>query len=152
MALLTTIHYLHLVFGVIWLGGMMVSAWALFPAMAKSPADAGKSFYTAISPYMGALMGSAGGLAMLTGLVRAWAGGGISGFSDLTSGYALFVLFALFVVIVHAIINGRERRSFEANLESGADNSGVVQQMKWTTTAATLIVLAIMTTLGLGLY
>jgi hypothetical protein len=81
--LLILVHYLHVLTGVIWAGGTMTLAWGFYPTLAALGAERAKPVYDRAAPALGALLGGSGGLVMLFGLIRAWAGGGVTSFADI---------------------------------------------------------------------
>src|SRR5690606_10444734 len=72
---LTIVHFLHVLTGVIWAGGTMALAWGFYPVLAAQGAGQAKPIHDRAAKALGPLMGASGGLLMILGLVRAWAGG-----------------------------------------------------------------------------
>ncbi len=161
MSLLAATHLLHLLSGIVYLGGIAATAFALFPALARMPGETAAAFYREYGSRIGPIAGIASLVAIVTGLLRAWLGGGITQFADLVSPYGLLVLAAVAVFVVDGFLGGRNRSRFEAALErlKTDDNETVrtelaaIASMHRISTSVTLLAIALlMTILGLGLY
>jgi hypothetical protein len=154
--LLTLVHYLHVLTGVIWAGGTLTLAWGFFPTLAALGADRAKPVYDRAAPALGALLGSTGGLVMLLGLIRAWAGGGVARFADILAPYGLLTGLALVLMIANGIHGGRFRARFESLLADpgrfAATAPAATRASALVDTLTVLILVAIMVMLGLGRY
>ena len=157
MTVLAIVHFLHLVFGLLWIGGLAVFAIAWYPLLAEFPPDRGGALQSVIGRRAGPAMAIAGIGVMVTGLLRAWLGGGVTEIGDLAAPYGLLVLLSLAIVIAHAVLGGRERKAVAAALQLPAADAAqalraLARRIRLTTAAAALSVLAIMAMLGLGMY
>jgi putative copper export protein len=157
VAILALVHFLHLLFGLLWIGGLAVFAIAWYPLLAELPPERGGALQAAIGRRVGPAMAVAGTAVMVTGLLRAWLGGGVTEIADLAAPYGLLVLLSLAIVIAHAIVGGRERRAVDTAMKLPEADAApalraLVRRIRSTTAIAALSVLAIMAMLGLGMY
>ncbi|QQA43682.1 hypothetical protein [Pelagovum pacificum] len=111
---LTIVHYLHVLSGIVWAGGSILFGLVVLPALVRSGGPAAAATWPSLSRLAGPVMGSAGGLVMLTGIVRAVAGGRITGWGDLWSGYAFWVLVAFLLIGAAEASGGPTRRKIGA--------------------------------------
>ncbi len=161
MSLLAATHLLHILSGIVYLGGIAATAFALFPALARMPGETAATFYREYGSRIGPIVGIASLLVIVTGLLRAWLGGGMTQFPDLVSPYGLLVLAAVAVFVVDGFLGGRSRARFEAALERlktddsepvRAELGSIASTHKISTSVTMLAVATLMTILGLGLY
>ena len=153
---LTVVHFLHLLTGVIWAGGTMALAWGFYPVLATQGAEQAKPIHDRAAKALGPLMGASGGLLMILGLVRAWAGGGVTRFADAFSAYGLLVWLAFFLMLGIGIYGGRFRARFDRLLADpaafAAEAPAIARSSALIETVAVVVLVAIMVMLGLGLY
>lgn len=154
--MLPALHFLHVLAGATWLGGSLALLAGVYPALLRMDAAEARAVWNRLAPGLGAAIGAAAGLTMLLGLARAWAGGGVTAWSDLGSAYALWVLAALALAIANGALGGAMRGRFEALLD---DPSGYAAGARGAVRAILLVeagtlgaILVIMVKLGLGYY
>ena len=99
--MLPLIHFAHIASAILWAGGTLTFALVVAPALARLPAEDAARYWTAINRFASPLIGTAGLLTVIFGLLRAWTGGGVTAFADLLTPYGICVLaaLALFVAI-----------------------------------------------------
>lgn len=153
--MLALVHMLHLVSAVVWGGGLVYLSVAVYPALARLPAAEAQRAFAALAPFSSPLMGLAGGLAILSGMGRAWLAG-VRTWSDLTGGYGLMVLIAFLLVFFYlGAVDGFFRRRFrrmmpEAELFA-AEARGLARRNALMIVAGVVAVVMLMAALRLGL-
>jgi putative copper export protein len=154
--MLPLIHFAHVLLGTLWLGGTLTLSLALFPALARLPADEAKQGFDRISAFAAPLLGASGGLTMLLGPLRAWLGGGITAWADFTRPYGLLVIAAFVLMTIATALGGRFRRNFLALTADPArfraEAPALVARDAAIEAVLLVAVVAIMVVLGLGLY
>ena len=154
--MLTLVHFVHLLAGISWAGGTFLMALALYPAVGRLGHADAQALWSRIAPAIDPVLGVAGGIAMLFGLIRAWAGGGVTSFADLGSAYGLWVLGALVLAIAEGVLGGRQRKAVEAALADpalfAAEGRARTRRAGLTSLVLMLALIAVMVVLGLGLY
>ncbi|WBY08384.1 hypothetical protein PIB19_02390 [Sphingomonas sp. 7/4-4] len=153
---LPILHFVHVMAGVIWAGGAIAMAFMVYPAFFEQDRETILKFQHSWGKRAARLMGVSGSLILITGPLRAWVGGGISSFDDLTSSYGLLVVGAFALVLVHTFIGVFERRRIQAIIEANVEPQPLLRplarQMMLVTGAAMAAIVAIMIAMGLGLY
>ncbi|MEO8241690.1 MAG: hypothetical protein ABI832_05215 [bacterium] len=153
--MLPLVHYAHILLGTIWLGGTLAFSLAFYPALARMPAAEAKRVFDAVAGYAGPLIGASGGLTMLLGPLRAYIGGGVTGWSDFTQPYGRMVVIAFVLVLNAQILGGRFRKGFAALMADPAAFAskapGRVTANAAIETVLLLAVLGIMVSMGLAL-
>lgn len=154
--MLALIHYAHILLAMLWLGGTLTLALAVFPVLARlGSVEAGRLF-DAIAAVAGPLLGASGGLTMLIGPLRAYLGGGVTSLADLGSPYGIMVVAAFVLLGSAEALGGLFRRKFKAALVDparfAATAPAMVARQSLVTTLLALALVAIMVALGLGLY
>ena len=154
--MLPLIHYLHLLLGIVWLGGTLTLSLAVYPALARLPATEARRAWDGIAVVGGPLLAAAGGLTTIFGPLRAWIGGGVTTWSDFLYPYAQLVVAAFLIMWVAVSLGTRFRKKFEALLTDPArftaEAPALVRRDGIIETVLLLIILTIMVALGLGLY
>lgn len=149
-------YVLHLVAGVIWAGGVAYTALVLYPALARAPAGQATAMLAGMARRSAALMGAAGVLVLLSGPWRAWLGGGVQGWGDLTTPYGLIVIAAFVLVFVIQGADGSFRsrlRRLMADPVAYAERAPVLARTNaWIAGAGLAAVLILMALLGTGTY
>lgn len=150
------IHFLHIVSGVTWGGAAIIGTLVWIPALqALEPAEIGR-YFAAAGRRARKLMGPAALLTILTGLARAYLGGGVRSIQDLWSSYGLLVLAALAIFIgirVYGIHSGKES---QAAIRNGDDPRPALQRKfamdVLVYPGGVLVLLGIMVIMRMGLY
>ena len=154
--MLTTFHFLHLVTAIAWAGGTILTSLSFFPVLARMDHATAAATWARLAPAIGKTLGISGGLTMLTGLVRARAGGGITSLADLGSAYGLIVIAALVIVAADGAFGARQRKAIEAVLADpqryAAEGPARLRAAAWPGLITTAVLIILMTMLGLGLY
>lgn len=154
--LLAAVHFVHILSGVIWVGGTWAVSIALFPLLARMEGGEAKALWDRLVPRIGPLMGIASGIAMLFGIVRAWMGGAITSFSDLGSPYGLLVIAALALAVFDGAFGGRKRAQIEKAMTDpatwSAEGPGLCRTAALASVIPVTLIVVIMVMLGLGLY
>lgn len=154
--MLDIVHFLHLLSGTAWAGGAIFFAFVVEPTLLRLDPAAMRGFTLTAGRFAGPLMAGSGILLLLTGVARAWLGGGIATPADIITPYGLYSLAALAIVVFVTVTGGRHRASVAALLAAEGDRRAEIAA-SWrshaTITGVGLIaVVAIMAILGLGLY
>lgn len=153
--MLDLLHFLHLLFGTLWAGGMVTVVLVIEPALLRQPVDRAAAQYADIGRLAGPLIGGAGALVLITGPLRAVLGGGIGSFGDLLRPYGLLVALAFLLTLVVAGFSDSHRARFRRALSAGASAADLRAQQRRhaaVTVVGISALLGIMTVLGLGLY
>lgn len=154
--MLEFIHYVHIVSGVVWAGGLLAGVLVYGPAMRALEPPALATFNAAVARYGGPVMGAAGGLVMLTGIARAIMGGGIRSVGDVFGPYGLWVLAALAIAVAVGAYGDISRGRLRRIAGEGGDPRPAMEASARRDVAVhvggILAVLAIMVVLGMGLY
>jgi putative copper export protein len=153
---LPLLHFVHVFAGVTWAGSAMAMAFMVYPALFEQDREAILRFQHSWGRRAGALMGISGSLILVSGPLRAWAGGGLTSLADLATPYGMLVLAALVIVLGHTFAGVWERRRIDAIIAANPDPRAalrpIVVQMKLVTALAMAAIVAIMIVMGLGLY
>ena len=153
---LPILHFVHVLAGVTWAGGSVAMAFMVYPALFEQDRETILKFQRSWGPRASRLMGVSGSLILISGPLRAWAGGGIASPADLLSSYGLLVMSALAVVLGYTFIGVSERRRIQAIIEANAQPQALLRplgrQMMLVTGVAMAAIVAIMIVMGLGLY
>jgi uncharacterized membrane protein len=106
--------------GIIWFGGYVFMAFALWPALLRRPASEAKAIYEAIERPAGTLMIWSGTLVLLLGLLRGiWLGPVKSLQFVFSTAYGLTFLAALIVAIVLSAYGGATSRKMAERVWDG---------------------------------
>jgi uncharacterized membrane protein len=99
-ALLLIVHWLHILAGIVWVGGYIFMVLALWPALLRRPAAEARATLDALGEPVGGLMMSSGSLVVLLGVIRGTWFGPIKSIGALFgSAYGLTWLVALLLTI-----------------------------------------------------
>ncbi|MEO6299219.1 MAG: hypothetical protein ABIV25_00850 [Paracoccaceae bacterium] len=154
--MLTLIHAAHILLGTVWMVGTLVLACAVYPILARKPADQAKRTIDKVGMVAAPLIGASGGFTLLIGPLRAYLGGGITSFADFAHPYAHLVITAFVLVLIATILHGRFRRSFIALTADPAGFAGKAFGKALVHAAIQVVlmvaILAIMVVLGIGRY
>lgn len=150
------LHVLHLVTAVVWGGGSIFVALILFPSLARLPAAQAQAVLTRIAPLAGVVMGVTGFGVLLTGVLRAWWGGGIASLGDLATPYGVLVSLSFVLTFVITGFEGmfrqRMRRMMDQPEEYARRAPGLARRNAVLTTAGFAAILLMMGLLGTGTY
>jgi uncharacterized membrane protein len=120
MTLLLVIQWLHILMGLIWFGGYVFMAFALWPALLRLPGPQAKAIYEAIERPAGTLMFWSGTLVFWLGLLRGiWLGPVQSLQFVFNTAYGLTFLTALIVAIVLTVYGGVSSRKLAQRVWDG---------------------------------
>jgi putative copper export protein len=152
--MLATFHFVHMIAGVVYGGGVMLFAWGILPTLHRMEPEARATSFNTLQRYASPLMATAGILVLLGGIARAWVSGQIAGFGDLFSGYGLMVTLALVVFVVWQGWDGMTRARISRAIEAkDTETLGrIVGPFRWVNSIALLIILGLMGAMRLGLY
>lgn len=112
--MLTLIHVAHILLGTVWMVGTLILACAVYPILARKPADRARRSLDRIGAVAAPLVGTAGGFTLLIGPLRAYLGGRLTSAADVVQPYGLMVLAAFVLVLGATILHARFRRGFVA--------------------------------------
>ncbi|WP_196258754.1 hypothetical protein [Pelagibacterium limicola] len=119
--MLELIHYIHIVSGSIWGGAAVVGTLVWNPALRALPPEMIKTYYRAVGLRGRRVIGLAAMVAMLSGLVRGYVGGGVTSFADLLAPYGLYMIAALLVFLGIRFYGIRNGKAVMAALAAGED-------------------------------
>lgn len=71
------VQWLHILFGMVWLGSNLFIDLVLWPTWLRLPASEAQASYDALRPAIGKLMGAGGSMVMLLGILRGTVFGGV---------------------------------------------------------------------------
>ncbi len=95
---LVFVQWLHILAGVVWMGGSVIFALVVYPMLFERPKDDARAMYEHMAKPMGVLMAVCGNLTPLLGLLRATVMGPIKSLAQLwetSYGVTFCVAFAL---------------------------------------------------------
>jgi hypothetical protein len=150
------IHFAHVAAGILWGGGTLTVALILAPTLARLPAADAARVWSVLDRYASPLIGGAGGLVVILGLLRAWRGGGVSSFGDILSPYGLCVIAALALFGAIEAFGGPFRARLPRLMADptafAANAAAMVRRYAIATTVLMTLLVADMVVMGLGLY
>jgi uncharacterized membrane protein len=109
MALAVAVHWVHVLGAIVWAGSQIFLFAALWPALLGRPASEARALLGALMPGVARIMGPAGIITILSGLVRGTAFGPIRSLAALTTPYGLTFLASLLLVAALTVRGGRLR-------------------------------------------
>lgn len=101
------VHFLHAVAGVVWFGGALFMALAVWPALLSRPPAESKALFTALALPTKRVMATAGSLTPLLGIVRGTWLGPIQSVQSLMTPYGATFLVAFFATVALSIHGSR---------------------------------------------
>jgi uncharacterized membrane protein len=102
--LLAAAQWLHILAAIFWFGSAMTVDLIIVPALRSLPADGRRAWLQPFNPRYARVVGPAGGVTILLGIIRGLLGGV---WGSLTSPYGLTFLAAIVISIAVAIIGAR---------------------------------------------
>lgn len=149
--LLPTLHCLHLFLAVLWAGGTIFVGLVIYPLLARVTPEEGAALFARLKRPIAAGLGSAAGVTYLLGIARAWAGGGLTRWSDLLSPYGMMVIGAVIVMMAIEHVGGRFRRQLP-DILNDPDRARLLARRTGLAQVALLAVLiGVMAAMGLAL-
>ncbi len=152
-AALLTIHFLHVLFGSIYLGGIVYIYFELWPTLLSRPSAEALDFYRAILKKTTILMGSSCGMTFLLGITLGIVNQQVNSIQSLGTPYGITYLIALLANLV-LLIQGPGRgqallKKVWAENQFAPDAALTVRKMYRVTLIAVCI---IMTCMGLMIF
>lgn len=118
--LIVAVQWLHVVAGLVWLGGQAFSVLVLWPALLRRPAGEARAVVDALARPAGRVMGVAGMLVVILGVLRGtWLGPVRSWRFLLTTPYGLTFLAAFALTILIGAHDGAVRSRLESRVWDG---------------------------------
>ena len=118
--LTVVVHWVHVVAGLVWAGGQAFAVAALWPALLRRPSEA-RALFDAIGPAAGKLMGAAGPLVLLLGILRGtWLGPVRSWDALVGTAYGRTFLAAMVLTVALTAHLGAVRGQLETRVWNGA--------------------------------
>ena len=149
------VHYIHVLAGVVWGGGIILVAWVVFPLIGQQSFGSAKEMFARVESLAGPVLATSGVLVYAAGIARGWMGG-VTSFPDLMEPYGRTVLGAFFIVTVFMGIEGAMRSRLRKSLADEATFAASFQKAmrlnRLLITGGVVIIIAIMAALRLGLY
>ncbi|MNK92295.1 hypothetical protein D3C87_1124150 [compost metagenome] len=123
---LLAVHWLHVVAAIIWVGAQIYSALVLWPTLLRRPAGEARGLYEAMAVPAMRLMGPAGMVLLITGILRGTWLGPVRSFEFLiATPYGLTFLTSIgLVVLLMAIGGGPPARLHERIWDGGVVREG----------------------------
>jgi uncharacterized membrane protein len=150
------VHWLHVLGGMVWLGGVVIAYFVIWPALLRRPVPEARATFKTIEPLMRRVMEIAAQLVIWLGLIRGTWLGPIDAFGDLTGtpyGHAFLGAIGLTVgfAVASAVISRRiEERVWDgATIRAGA--AAYVRRSGVISVALLLGVAALMARMRFGL-
>jgi uncharacterized membrane protein len=120
LTLTVVVHWVHVVAGLVWAGGMAFMVAAVWPALVRRPSEA-RALFGAVAPAAGRLMRAAGPLVLVLGILRGtWLGPVRSWDALVGTAYGLTFLAATALTFGLAAYLGAVRGQFDARVWEGA--------------------------------
>ncbi|GGA48197.1 hypothetical protein [Pelagibacterium lentulum] len=154
--MLELVHYLHIVSGATWGGAAIMATLVWIPAMQALPPDSISGFFSAAGKRARRIIGLAGMTVIITGLLRAYLGGGVRSLEDLWSPYGLWVLAALGVFFGMRLYGKHSGKGIGEALKRGEDPRPAMRESFKVDVlvypGGVLLLLGIMVIMRMGLY
>jgi len=100
MTWIVLVQWLHVLAGVVWVGGYVTMTLVVWPALLRRPPGEARALVETLGPRLGALMGASGLLVLVLGLLRGTVFGPIRSFATLFgTAYGLTFLAALVLAL-----------------------------------------------------
>jgi copper resistance protein D len=120
LTLTVVVHWVHVVAALVWAGGQAFFVAALWPALLRRPAEA-RALYDALGAPVGRLMGMAGPLVLLLGVLRGtWLGPVRSWGALVATSYGHAFLAAIVLTVALTVYGGAVRGQVETRVWHGA--------------------------------
>ena len=103
------VHWLHVFAGAVWLGGQVFGSAVLWPALLVSPPAQARAFFDRLGPLAGRVMGPAGLLTLVLGVLRGTWLGMIRSAGALATPYGVTFLVALVLTLFLFVYGERVR-------------------------------------------
>ena len=114
------VHWVHVLAGAVWFGAQAFLFAALWPALLGRPVPEAKALLQGVAPRMARLMGWAGPVVIVSGLVRGTLLGPIRSWQALVgTAYGHTFLVSIALVGALTVYGGRARAGFAARLWDG---------------------------------
>lgn len=116
------VQWLHIFFGIFWMGGVLFSNFVLGPQLMTMPGDQLRAFMVPFARRADRVILPAASLTILLGIFRGIAFGDIASIADVTgTDYGRLWLIGLVAAVFTFVWGMRNARSAAANIEAGAD-------------------------------
>jgi len=120
LTLTVVVHWVHVIAGLVWAGGLAFMVAALWPALVRRPSEA-RALFAAVAPFAGRLMRAAGPLVLVLGVLRGtWLGPVRSWHALVGTAYGRTFLAATVLTFALAAYMGAVRGQFETRVWDGA--------------------------------
>ena len=118
--MLSLVHWLHVLSGVVWAGAQLFTALVLWPTLLRLPSAQARSFVAASAPYAAPVMGATGLLVLVLGILRGTWLGPIRSFGAIVSTtYGISFALAFVLTVFVTIHGGWVRRQLERRVFDG---------------------------------
>jgi len=153
--LILTVHWVHVVSGVIFGGGILVAALGIWPALLRLPAPQARAAFQAMEAAMPKVMAPSGILAIVLGILRGtWLGPIDSWAALFGSAYGWTFLLAIAAVLFVMIHGGMARSRLERHVWDGDQwrpgATAAVWRMNLPSVAAMVVLLTCMVAMRFG--
>ena len=120
MIWLVVVEWVHVLAGIVWVGGLAYQSFVVWPALLAQPVPAARKFYGASAAPAARLIGPAGMLVLLAGIARAtWLGPIRSLHALFGTRYGWFLCAAIVLVITAGAVSGGVRSKLEQRVWDG---------------------------------
>lgn len=152
---LVVVHWLHIVSGVVWGGGLALFSLVVWPALLKQPAPEARALYLAMEKSAAPVLGAAGGLAMLLGILRGTWLGPVQSFGALFgTRYGWLMIVAFLTIFLLMGYGGSVRRRLDSQVWNGSNWQPGAARFVWRSNIVMLaglgVILTCMVMLRLG--
>jgi len=155
-ALLWAVQWLHIVAGIVWAGGVAFFALVVWPALLTRPPAEARALYTGMERFAGPVLGTAGGLSILLGILRGtWLGPVQSWDAWWGTRYGQLMTVAFLVVFALLVYGGYMRRRMDTRVFNEGQWHPGAARFIWRSSVITLaglgVVLACMVMMRVGI-
>jgi uncharacterized membrane protein len=109
VALTILVHWLHVLGAIVWAGSQLFLALAVWPALLQRPESDARTFVGALMPTAARILGPAGMLTIVTGLLRGTVFGPMRSWAALATPYGITFLVSILIVAALTVRGGRLR-------------------------------------------
>jgi uncharacterized membrane protein len=122
LSLVSIVEYLHVAAAVVWIGGSVFMAFAVWPMLLSLPPREARARFDGMAKGAGPLMAISGNVVMIAGLLRGTWLGPIRSLAILTTSYGIAFLIALAIATALAVHGARSEKRSQRWLSGEGDS------------------------------